>query len=517
MVRKKKKPGSSTTMKVKVKERELHSQKVGEEEENQDYLCEILSSLSIKANGGYSNKNGDIASTSSSSDICFDSNSNGDDNPSTSTTSSSTSSSELFWDSDLIQIRCNAVVGVGNKGFGSGVGGMGGNKQKKVVASMGTVANVIGKGYATHSPSSGGGGKRNYCMKAKGLYNNKAASNEEAVQFLCSMLGEDCELNLGVVKDVLCQCGYDVDKALDVLLDLSASSQNKEGCTGVYNQKFQDCGSFTEFDYSEDDVRATCQFPHRMSGSTFDLSEKEIQQILQSSDYDYRNYAEVLVGPKKQTRPAITERNLPQKVLESLFKVPKNPTEEPDSMDWKNVVKKMESIGQVLDSSADSVAKLQQNANYAKGEDYKLCRKSATQHYDAMKSCYQKAANAYSRGQRSYASYLSEQGKVHNKIAREADVKASQEIFESRNKGIQNTVTIDLHGQHVKQAIKLLKVHLFLFTTYVPCKHLVQILSYLFTLPCKVTSVVFLFSLLQLFNFSGLSPDVELMVLGKAN
>ncbi|KAF5198695.1 Smr domain-containing protein, partial [Thalictrum thalictroides] len=273
------------------------------------------------------------------------------------------------------------------------------------------------------------------------------------------------------------QCGYDVEKALDVLLDLSASSHNKEGCTGVYNQKFQDGGRFVEFDESEDDGRATCQFPHRMSGSTFDLSEKEIQQILQSSDYDYRNYAEVLVGPKKQTSPAITEQNLPQKVLESLFKVPKNPTEEPDSMNWKNVVKKMESIGQVLDVSADGVARLQQNAHYAKGEDYKLCRKSANQHYDAMKTCYQKAANAYSRGQRSYASYLSEQGKVHNKVAREADVKASQEIFESRNKGIQNTVTIDLHGQHVKQAIKLLKVHLFVFTTYVPSVQLLRVIT----------------------------------------
>ncbi|KAF5206187.1 hypothetical protein FRX31_004226, partial [Thalictrum thalictroides] len=106
-------------------------------------------------------------------------------------------------------IRSNAFVSGGgggtNKGFGvragAGAGGIGG-------ASMGTtVANVIGKGCATRCPSSGGGFKRNYySLQAKGLYNNKAASNEEAEQFLCSMLGNDCELNLGVVKDVLDQC-----------------------------------------------------------------------------------------------------------------------------------------------------------------------------------------------------------------------------------------------------------------------------------------------------------------------
>jgi hypothetical protein len=40
-----------------------------------------------------------------------------------------------------------------------------------------------------------------------------------------------------------------------------------------------------------------------------------------------------------------------------------------------------------------------------------------------------------------------------------------------RNKGITNVITIDLHGQHVKQAMRVLKLHL-LFGTYVRCKHL---------------------------------------------
>ncbi|KAF5192187.1 hypothetical protein FRX31_018225 [Thalictrum thalictroides] len=79
----------------------------------------------------------------------------------------------------------------------------GGNKRfQEVVASMNTVTNVTRKVYATHSPSNGGG-KRNYFLKAKGLYNNKVMSNSKAWQFLCSMHGDDCELNLGVVQDIL--------------------------------------------------------------------------------------------------------------------------------------------------------------------------------------------------------------------------------------------------------------------------------------------------------------------------
>lgn len=40
-----------------------------------------------------------------------------------------------------------------------------------------------------------------------------------------------------------------------------------------------------------------------------------------------------------------------------------------------------------------------------------------------------------------------------------------------RNKDFENVITIDLHGQHVKQAMRLFKLHL-LFGTYVPCKYL---------------------------------------------
>lgn len=45
-------------------------------------------------------------------------------------------------------------------------------------------------------------------------------------------------------------------------------------------------------------------------------------------------------------------------------------------------------------------------------------------------------------------------------------------------------ITIDLHGQHVKQAMRLLKLHL-LFGAYVRCKHLVHLnMAYIYTLLC---------------------------------
>ncbi|XP_040959110.1 SMR domain-containing protein At5g58720 isoform X10 [Gossypium hirsutum] len=65
------------------------------------------------------------------------------------------------------------------------------------------------------------------------------------------------------------------------------------------------------------------------------------------------------------------------------------------------------------------------------------------------------AATAYSKGELEYAAYLSDQGKIQTKLARETDERASQNIFKARNKGFENVITIDLHEQHVKQAMRL--------------------------------------------------------------
>ncbi|PIN25455.1 hypothetical protein CDL12_01799 [Handroanthus impetiginosus] len=137
---------------------------------------------------------------------------------------------------------------------------------------------------------------------------------------------------------------------------------------------------------------------------------------------------------------------------------PKTAEHEPNNMNWKNIVKKMTSLKPVDTEQGQLVN--------AKGDEYQVLRETAKQHWDSMKSYYHKAATAFTKGEKEYASYLSEQGRLKSKMAREADEKASQDIFSARNKSIENVITIDLHGQHIKQAMKVLKLHL-LFGAYV--------------------------------------------------
>ncbi|KAJ0989274.1 hypothetical protein J5N97_007630 [Dioscorea zingiberensis] len=323
-----------------------------------------------------------------------------------------------------------------------------GQRRRRVVASSGMVSDVIGKDYSKHVGNGDQG--------RKGVVDKRIYRFEEAEQFLCSMLGWDDELGMGVVKDVLGQCGYDVGKALDALLDMSASSSNQF-----------DGNSFSP-----------SQLMDKTSDSTYHPSENEYE-FLQSVGYVCRDYTSVFAGSKEQPLSGSQEKpDLQQKILESLFSIPDSQKYDLKSMNWKNVVKKVESFGQGLEFRCASAKQSPADARkeHAGNNAYQVFRSPAQVHYDTMKTYFQKAAMAYASGQRAHAAHLSEQGKHYSKLAREADEKASRDIFNNRNKDIKNAVTIDLHGQHVKNALGLLKLHLLLFT-YIPSIHFLKVIT----------------------------------------
>lgn len=69
-------------------------------------------------------------------------------------------------------------------------------KMKKVIASAGTVSTVLSKDYVRSTPMKGS-------SKMKGF--REENWSQEAVDFLCSMLGDESELGVAVVCDVLCE------------------------------------------------------------------------------------------------------------------------------------------------------------------------------------------------------------------------------------------------------------------------------------------------------------------------
>ncbi|XWS28692.1 hypothetical protein CRYUN_Cryun25bG0093100 [Craigia yunnanensis] len=399
-------------------------------------LMEAFASISLEeAASAYNQANGDLDKAAEILSNLIDNDNNSEDpEPSTSSISSRASSSGSSG-SGFTETGCVQNL---NSGRGRCRGG---KQQKRVVAATGLVSTVLGKEYVRASPrwdSAAAAAARPMLVK------------EEAEQFLCSMLGDECELSMAVVRDVLCQCGYNVEKALDALLDLSASSyEQSKNCNDNVNNR-QETGFLIECADNLTDRASDC-----MSNS----SESELQDSIWSVGYGCRSNVS----------------DLHQEVLDSLFDIRKSSEQEPSTMNWINVVKKMQSLGPGIDVFPSSVAEPQQDI-YAKGDEYHEFRKTAKEHWDSMRSYYQKAATAYSKGRLEYAAYLSDQGKIQTKLAREADERASQDIFKARNKVFENVITIDLHGQHVKQAMRLLKLHL-LFGTHVPSVRTLRVIT----------------------------------------
>ncbi|CAK8565930.1 unnamed protein product [Lathyrus sativus] len=335
-------------------------------------------------------------------------------------------------------------------------------KQKKIVAATGTVSTILGNEYV----------RRNSGRKKR--IGNEVVDKEEAEQFLYSMLGNDCDLNLAVVRDVLCQCGYDVEKALDILLDLAANkrSSNNRNSNFKVGNNMDDTRFLVDYDPNDSmiDRRSECMSLSSLS-SEGDFSDN----IWGPTPYG-RNYAEVLTSSKANSHisPGCTKFELPQKVLESLFNIPKSSEHDKGTMNWRNIAKKMQSMGPGF-VTCPNVAEPQQRA-HTKGEEYHAFREGARQQWDSVKCYFQKAATAYTNGDRGYAAYLSDQGKEQTKVAQKADTKASHDIFVARNKGIENVITIDLHGQHVKPAMRMLKLHL-LFGSYVPSVQMIRVIT----------------------------------------
>nr|XP_029119113.1 SMR domain-containing protein At5g58720 isoform X3 [Elaeis guineensis] len=298
----------------------------------------------------------------------------------------------------------------------------GSRKQKRVAAATGMISDVIGKGYLKPSAFCGEGRRRSDgSVEAKGAV-KRLYGVEEAEEFLYSMLGESSELGMGVVKDVLGQCGCDVEKV-----------------------------------------------------SILNYPATTIQRKIEVHFRDYKKVCTESEVPPP-SRLERTEPDLQQKVLQSLFNTPDHPKYEPNLMNWKKVVEKVESFGQGLEFCSPSVTDTQQKGKNGKEDTYQVFRSGARKHWEMMRSYYQQASIAYSRGERDHAYHLSEKGKFYRDLAREADEKAGREIFEARNRDIKNIVTIDLHGQHVKQASRLLKLHLLLFV-YIPSVHFLKVIT----------------------------------------
>lgn len=112
-------------------------------------------------------------------------------------------------------------------------------KQKAVAVSAGMVSNFLRKDYVVGRGRKGRAGVEEE-VKVKGM---AGVTKDRAEQILCSVLGDDSELHLGVVRDVLCRLhsrfdGFFVVCCLKLVTEICVCLAF--GCNRIFFIKFQD-------------------------------------------------------------------------------------------------------------------------------------------------------------------------------------------------------------------------------------------------------------------------------------
>ncbi|XP_043810619.1 putative nuclear RNA export factor SDE5 [Manihot esculenta] len=327
-------------------------------------------------------------------------------------------------------------------------------KSKKCSASMGTVSSVIGKEYAKTRQLTNESVEAKKPLKLDSqefpvseIWNDKKPasvtrkdpSQVDIEEFLFKMLGEGFQLEMPVIHEVLDHCGYDIQKSIDELLDLSPSTlENCEnvGCMADENVSF-------------------C-----ILEESFPLQEH--MKLLNSAQRDGLMAGNLTSSPKKGK----DRISLQEEVLQTLFDFSDRSEEAPKITRRVRLVKRSKAFGKPVVECSNNATREREPSTakpqvVTKDEDddnsYEVLRTAVKEYWNTMREYYKAAIDAFVEGDHARAHKLLEQGQFFNKKAREADDKSCQKLTEASDEEV---VSLKLHELEPKEALDLMRFHL---------------------------------------------------------
>ncbi|XWS27990.1 hypothetical protein CRYUN_Cryun25bG0027600 [Craigia yunnanensis] len=311
-------------------------------------------------------------------------------------------------------------------------------KSKKCSVSMGSVSGVIGKNYVEPRPLRKDSPETTKPVKidSKELpvsvnwseegpssrTTRNGTTHGDLEEFLFEMLGDGFQLEKSVIQEVLDCCGFDVEKSMDKLLDLSASTLEK----------------------SDDVIGIAAE---KLVGKCPDDQFFLIQDKPQSKDFARSEQATSMIRNSKRSQRRNKDRTtLEKEVLEALFRVPERSEEAPKRTRVVRVVRRSRAFGELvaepikdIDTSlTTTVVELMKAAKDVEvGHDddensYDVLRQAVKEYWITMKEYYKAAVEAFAEGDKARATKLMELGHFFNKKAREADERSAEKILETR-------------------------------------------------------------------------------------
>ncbi|KAJ6707054.1 NUCLEAR RNA EXPORT FACTOR SDE5-RELATED [Salix viminalis] len=314
-------------------------------------------------------------------------------------------------------------------------------KKKWHSVSGGTVSSVLGKSYITSMPAANGscGATKPLKLDAQefpmselwGEEPKQTQSKHDRMHkdmeiFLFNMLGHGFQLERDVIQQVLDACGYDMQKSMEELLNLS-------GVVLDESNKYvgSSTGKFT--DVQSNSGRPSCNFVLPSMSSHGGISN---------------------ANRGESPRQGKERNNLQNEILTALF----NDAERSEELSIRKTKAERRSIvyGELvaepptdftLENKADSVYSQQDNDKVSSVKDD-----------DDGKDSYQLLRD-YER-----ANKLMDEGLFFRDKAHEVDEESTQKIFESKNVETQDYMLLDLHEYGAKDAIRSLRSNLLLLS-----------------------------------------------------
>ncbi|CAM9003449.1 hypothetical protein QQ045_006556 [Rhodiola kirilowii] len=305
--------------------------------------------------------------------------------------------------------------------------------------STGTVSGKLGKDYVSSKPLR----NDSYCSPkpvkvesqpslTSNTYEKEDFGRKEMEDFLFDLLGVGFKLDRSQIQTVLGQCGYDIHKSMQELLNISAgilasSCKNADGSTGKSS-------------------RDSCYTQRRQPGPYNEIDPSDA--FRSKLDREMKVLAALFTPSERPSEPPRSNRAVND--LESSI----TPMVVTDLADGSNVGSKMNSaVSSQMNDHVD--AELEPNS-------FHVLRRAVKDYLATKKEYYRAAVEAHAEGDHARAAKFLEQGEFFHQKARQADEESVQKIFETRPnaKKTDDIFTLDLHDHGPKEAIRLLKCHL---------------------------------------------------------
>ncbi|KAG9150039.1 hypothetical protein Leryth_010080 [Lithospermum erythrorhizon] len=254
---------------------------------------------------------------------------------------------------------------------------------------------------------------------------------QDVAEFLYKML-QGFHLDMGTIQDVLGQCGFDVKKSMEKLLDLSEMSFKEDNPIIPSKKPLElelDQGLPRCRETSSSRAKSTTGNGVKLSENTRDLGKEVLNSLFNC--------------PSRIDEPE-TGRQVQQTRRPRVFGMPvTHPPIEPT--ETRSFVTRLEVIGNSLGDDET-------------GATFEDLKQASKKYWNAMKEYYKAAVEAYVAGDSERTHKLMKEGHFFMKKAREVDEQAAQMLTETRDET--EYLSVDLQDFEPRKVVRLLKIQL---------------------------------------------------------